>query len=426
MVTVDLEPMRAVREALGQFSNFLEGVEREQPTLAGLNFYAQWLDECFRAIGEHKPIVAHQFSFFPELIYAFDLHPLCAEAWSILPLYMDPLGGTEAVDVAENAGVHPELCGSFKFNIGEMIRGRMPMPHLMICPSAPCDSARISYQIFQHYTNAPMFYLDEGYWDTEEDLDYIEGEYRRLIAYMEQLFNRKLNYDRLAEVLEENNKAIGYFLEASELRKLVPCPQSGKALLYSSFGFMAAAGHPLNTALQKAILDDAKERAEKGIGIIPEEKIRCVWFYATVIWDYTLFNWLEDEWKLVIPITLDSYHLAQPIDTSSPDTMIRGLAERTWNIVPMGRQGRGPADVWIDDMLNAYDNWKGNCIILSGHVACKWLKLACGLVRETCRELGIPLFMFDVDLFDPRVVSAETYRQKIADFITTVVLPAVG
>ena len=71
--------------------------------------------------------------------------------------------------------------------------------------------------------------------------------------------------------------------------------------------------------MQKEILDETRERARSGKGAIPEEKLRCIWFYTPIVWDYFLINWLEDEWKMVIPMTMDGYYVAKPIDTSSHD-----------------------------------------------------------------------------------------------------------
>ena len=428
MNQVNLAPMKEIFQGLKMFPQFLEEVkERERSVIAGINCYIDWVESTFQAIESGKTIVFNQFTFFPELLFAFDLYPLCPEAWSAIPLYADPMGGTEPIDIAENAGVHPELCSSFKFNIGEAIRGRLPIPNLIVATSSPCDSARTSYQALAKVTGAPMFFVDEGYWDTEEDLTYIESEIRGLISFIEtEITHKKLDYDRLKEVLEESNKAVEYFLEANELRRLTPCPESGKTFTYSFMAFMTSAGLPRCTALQKEILDETRERARSGKGAIPEEKLRCIWFYTPIVWDYFLINWLEDEWKMVIPMTMDGYYVAKPIDTSSPEAMIRGIAERLQGSIPMGRQGRGTADIWIDDMLRVYGEYHGDCIILGGHYGCKWLKAACGLVRETCREMGIPLYMFDVDIFDPRVVSAETYRQQISDFLTTVMSPGTG
>jgi len=88
---------------------------------------------------------------------------------------------------------------------------------------------------------------------------------------------------------------------------------------------------------------------------------------------------------------------------------------------PMGKVGRGSFDAFIEDLLYAVDEWKGDCVILGAHPGCKWVTGAYGLIRDACRERGIPLLLYDVDLVDRRITSAEESRTRIEQFLTTVI-----
>ena len=121
----------------------------------------------------------------------------------------------------------------------------------------------------------------------------------------------------------------------------------------------------------------------------------------------------------VTPHGMVSHFRVEPVDTSSPESIIRGLARRALE-TPMGRQGRGASDLWIEDCLNAVEEWQGDCVILAGHPGCKWLRGCYGLFRDIARERGIPVLLFDVDYYDPRIAPPEEYRAKIEDFLTTV------
>jgi len=72
-------------------------------------------------------------------------------------------------------------------------------------------------------------------------------------------------------------------------------------------------------------------------------------------------------------------------------------------------------------LLYAVDEWKGDCVILGAHPGCKWVTGAYGLIRDACRERGIPLLLYDVDLVDRRITSAEESRTRIEQFLTTVI-----
>jgi len=88
---------------------------------------------------------------------------------------------------------------------------------------------------------------------------------------------------------------------------------------------------------------------------------------------------------------------------------------------PMGKRGRGAFDEYIEDLIYAVDEWKGDCVIIAAHPGCKWITGAHGLIRDACRERGVPLLLYDVDLVDPRITSAEESRTRIEQFLTTVI-----
>ena len=142
--------------------------------------------------------------------------------------------------------------------------------------------------------------------------------------------------------------------------------------------------------------------------------------------DLGWLDYLQENYGTVSVIDMLCYTVSEPIDTSSPERLLRGLAKRYLASIPMGRQARGPIDTYLDDLLYTSKEWKADCIILAGSRGCKWLKASYGMARAECRKAGIPIMMFDVDIYDPRVVSKETYRRRVEDFLTAVVLPSKG
>jgi hypothetical protein len=133
---------------------------------------------------------------------------------------------------------------------------------------------------------------------------------------------------------------------------------------------------------------------------------------------------MESELKLVIPMDLFGYYAPEAlIDTSTPESMLRGLARKSLRVLPMSRQFKGPIDNFIDDYLKMCDEYRADFGIFAGHVACKHGLGGIGLFREASREAGIPLLHFEFDMFDPRVTPAETIQAEISNFIEVVVKP---
>lgn len=107
------------------------------------------------------------------------------------------------------------------------------------------------------------------------------------------------------------------------------------------------------------------------------------------------------------------------IDTSSYERMIRGVAERSLDHIPMYRQFRVPAEVYLEDLVRAVKDYKADCVIWPGHMGHKDATALTGLIRDTCREIGVPFLGFWSDLFDTRVTTLEDMKAQISQFFVT-------
>ena len=56
----------------------------------------------------------------------------------------------------------------------------------------------------------------------------------------------------------------------------------------------------------------------------------------------------------------------------------------------------------------------------AGHIGCKNTQALNGILREKCREAGLPLLIMDYDLSDPRIVSREGIINQIDHFMENI------
>ena len=59
------------------------------------------------------------------------------------------------------------------------------------------------------------------------------------------------------------------------------------------------------------------------------------------------------------------------IDTSTEDSMFKGLAKRALSDVPMVRQARGVADNFLSDIRRIVKDYKIDCVVWPGHMGHK-------------------------------------------------------
>ncbi|MFW6125712.1 MAG: 2-hydroxyacyl-CoA dehydratase subunit D [Chloroflexota bacterium] len=379
----------------------------------------RWLEGVLQAVDEGRPIVYHPFTTYSEVMLAMDLQPLCCEAWDLVGVRVDEDHTIRSIDAAHEAGIPDALCSYDKAIIGSVLRGTVPPPSLIAVAAMPCQSAYITYQAVAELTGAPLYVCDIPYYlDEEGALDHWVNQYRGLIAFLEERTGRKMDYDRLREVVDESNRCVELWLEAFELQKRKPAPWSGP-LRQGTTALMMAFGSPEGTEAVQALLARIKETAFKGEGALPEEKARLAWFHFMPGWDRQLMDFIA-ELGVAVPYVLFDDFRVEPVDTSTVEGMIRGMAQRALRS-PMGKLGRGAFDEYIEDLVYVAREWKADCVAIGAHPGCKWITGACGLIRDACREHGIPLLVYDLDLVDRRVTSAEESRTRLEQFLTTVI-----
>jgi len=377
-------------------------------------------EKIITAVAEGKTLVWLTAGISPEIFVTMDIQSLNLLGFARTMTELRPEGATEFIDRAENLWLPPQTCSVLKMVIGGILAEQIPTPDLIIAGSHPCDSAIAGFEVIGELVKVPVFYLDIPSWKDDRTLDYVGSETKRMISFLEEHTGRKLDIGRLRDVAEESNKAEELYLEVKEIRKAVPCPQSG-AFLRMAFAIrQRLAGLPMATAFFRELLADASEKVRSKKGAVPEERIRVIWAdYDMPFGDW--YNWLEREWGAVVPMSFSAYRPVAYIDTSSYDSMARGLGQ---NILHTGmtRLNRGPVEYYIDEFIRMYKDYKGDCAIFGGHVGNKAFWAMIRILKDVCREMGIPALVIEADQYDPRVVSTEAIRSKIDDFFTMMVL----
>jgi len=405
-MTYDLQIHRGVYQMLKETDN------------PEFQLLVRWLGGVLTAVDEGKPIIYHPFTTYSEVLLAMDLQPLCCEAWDLVGARVDPDHAIKSIDVAHEAGIPDNLCSYDKAIIGSVLRKTIPPPSSIAVGAMPCQSAFITYQAVAGLTGAPLYVCDIPYHlDEDGALDHWVNQYRGFISFLEEQTGRKMDYDRLKEVVEESNRCVELWLEAFELQKRKPVPWSGP-LRQGTTSLMMAFGSPEGTAAVKNLLDSIKDRVARGETALPEEKARAIWFHFLPGWDPELMDFIASL-GVVVPYVLFDDFRTEPVDTSTTENMIRGMARRALQS-PMGKLGRGAFDEYIEDLLYVVEEWKADCAIIGAHPGCKWITGAHGLIRDACRERGIPLLVYDLDLVDRRITSAEESRTRIEQFLTMV------
>jgi len=380
----------------------------------------QYLDELVALKENPDKIVYRHFTFAPEMVYAMDCISFVPESLTfIMPTeYLCAL-----VDEGREMDVPDHFCGFLGGVTAPVLAGRLPKPKAILHCNQPCDnSVAWGTVLAESFPDTEMFILDNPYGDDEEGVRFVAEQLREGFQYLERMMGKRLDLDRFREVMSNSAEAYRIMYEINEYKKAIPCPIPTSSILRpTSVAFYALTGSDGLVAWLEKHLADAKERYEKGTGGWREEKLRVVWNLSWPIFDYGVYDWMEETFGAIAV----AYQSAEPfyrppdIDYSkaSYEELLRALALRNNNHA-MGRQGRGHFMTFVNDTLKWCREFNADGAIFAGHWQCQANWAAAQLTKEKLmEELGIPMLIMTVDQLDPRVVSAEQMVSRMEPFL---------
>ena len=364
-----------------------------------------------------RPLVWLEWCLQTDLIYAFDAQPFCTESLSVLLLFLRPDAVSEMIDTAEQAGSPAEYCSGAKNAVGGYLARQLPEPDCIVTSSHPCDSMVSSYQTLEYLSGAPCYRLDTPYWEDERALDYYTDQVRELIAFLEKHLDRRLDYDRLRQVLGEVNRTNELLMEINEMLRARPCPGAVAPTIITWAVRVLGMGTPEVTEMARRLHGITRARLQAGRGPIKKERIRVIWFDVPVAF-YPLVLWMEETFGAVTVMDLISFIDTPAVDTSTPESMIRGLAIANMNLC-MPRQFHGPVELFHRDLERVCEQYDGDCFIYAGHAGCKHGWASVRLLKEYMKKIGMPLLVLSTDIFDRRVTHEDQLKEQIEQFLAS-------
>lgn len=366
-----------------------------------------------------KKIVWVPFTFTPEILWAMDLIPATVESLAMVT------GENEKyIDLSYERGLPDTMCSSHKGTIGLLEAGVIDKPDLVINAAlGSCDPNSKALEYISEKWDVPSLYIDIPYYNDNRSLEYFTHGYKEMITALEEMTGNKLDPDRLREVIDLSNEANELNNEISVLKRNIPNPVPNYYtadhlnIRLSNLGTQRAVDY------MKVALEVSKERLKDGKSVAPEEKVRYMNMYTGLYTDATLQSWFQEEIGVsYLTDFLDWYDLSPFIETTDMDTMIAGLADELFK-VPMSRQmktGWNKPGGWGTDLLYYAETYKPDCLVFTGHVACKH---AWGLYRLVSdylkKETGIPCIRLEADAFDSRITPMPIVKEQLEEFFQT-------
>jgi hypothetical protein len=338
---------------------------------------------------------------------------------------------TDDLERAHEVASPGDACGLVRQALLAVSDALVPTPTGIVATFEPCSPRVALHERWRRtpeWRGVPVFAAERPDGSTDDDVDAYVGELRRMIGWLEDRTGRVLSEQNLRRVCEEVNRTTRLWQELCVLQRTVPAPMP--PFLVPELGWNATqhvnAGNPLVTALFRAMVATAREVVAAGRGAVAEERVRVYWAGLDGTWPPNeLGPWLAETYGAnVVNGVQGEAGVYRPIDTTSLDSMLRGVARRNLREVPTSRYGRGAVDVLAADVAQAVADYRVDCVLVPGHPRCA-RHLGCaapsasvGLVREACREAGVPVLSVAGDVVDPTDVPVDQVQRIVAGFFT--------
>jgi benzoyl-CoA reductase/2-hydroxyglutaryl-CoA dehydratase subunit BcrC/BadD/HgdB len=401
---------------------------------------------------EGKPI-AYSFIVcgYDEIIRAMDIVPVWTENYAgICGAKRDAqrfLERAEAENFSRSLCTYA-LCGlgfdAWREELGEMPPdapwGGQARPDMMLgSGQILCDPRNKWYQAAQHYMpDVPIYDVGMPWPAYEEDYDYrdvqdyyvnyIVKELKGLVKFLEKHTGKKMDWERLAELVDLSDRTWNLIWEAYELRKAVPTPMGTGDAMNTMVPMVFMMGTQEAYDYYKDLYDELKAKIANKEGVIPDEKYRLIWGGGLPSWfalsDFNYFN----SKGAVFPVET-TYRMVEAIynfdiDLSKITDPLEHIAWRWikfwtyWHDRARKRPGSHPD---VEKLIKYIEDYKIDGIVMHEAFSCRsWhpgLIWQLNLLKKVYRD--IPSLVLESDIVDISSYNEADTRARIDAFIDT-------
>jgi len=313
----------------------------------------------------------------------------------------------------------------------------MPKPTLLLGSGYFCDTRYKWFQALGRYMDAPLWVLEMPHPGVKEsrqdgararDINLLVAELRNFVAFVEKLLGKKMDWDRLGELVDDAIEMNRAWHEVNELRKAEPCPMHSRDFWSSMPASLYMAADPKVTAgLYRNMYDEVKSMAASRTGAIAEEKYRLAFAELPPWHSLGFFNQLAERgWNFVTESW--AYHPPRPIDLSNISDPLERIANLTYQYFSGYFEDAFESKDWWGYFAHPYvemvREYQCDGIVLHPLLTCRTATNHLMVVQDQLmKRLKVPSLIIegdivDLNLFDPMdaLRKAETFEETMNHF----------
>ena len=347
----------------------------------------------------------------------------------LLPVFLvseiDQLTCVPYIDAVESFGLPADCCPVPSSECGALVVDALPdMGSGFISSSMPCDGSTMASSYFsRRFPNTPVFHLCFPVrYEDETVLQSAAEDIKACIKFIEDQTGAKWNWDAYFSAMKRFNIETSYELQKWEINK-TPYPQLLGPVyeLFRKWNYEMDGGidpRVIGTCekVNKILLEAYEKREEPWPG---KMKYRAIVWSCPAHYYANFSNWAANCWGINVLVEMESLNFTKPLETEDKEEALRDLA-RLYERMVMRRHTNGGYHNVVTELWRQCEAWNAKLIIMYQNVACKNMATVQGLLDDQGRERGYDLIWIEHDLMDPRTVSRRTMRDKVNEYMRTV------
>lgn len=406
------------------------------------------LTESQRAKEEGRPVAyCFYWTGYDEILRAMDIVPVWTENYAAV--CAAKRDATRFLEKAESEYFSRSLCTyatcGLGFDVWREERGEMPpnppwggqvKPDVMLGSGQMiCEPRYKWYQASQHFMqDVPVYVVDQPWPAYDENIpiseyedyyvQYMVEELRGLVRFLEKHIGKKMDWDRLSELVDLGDRTWNIVWEAYDLRRAIPTPMDFR----DARNIMVPMGFWMGTQeaydFFKELYDELKYKVDNKIGIVPEEKYRLLhgggippWFALS---DFDYFH----SKGAVFPVEIRGRNIEAIYNLDLPPVSdpLERLAWRFfkfwthWYEKARKRRGSFPA---VERLIQYIEEYNIDGVVMQLSFSCRSLHAGLTWQSHLLKKLygDIPILMLESDMVDASSYSEADTHNRIDAFI---------
>ena len=401
--------------------------------------------EVRNARRDGRPVAWVSLGFPVEFLHAMGIVPVYPQLASAI---WGQRGRVKRLfDLAEGIGGYSaNLCSEMRGSLGIMLAGederlRLPEPDFVLACSNVCSTALSFFKSMKSHFGVKGYFIDtplgrEGL--TEPGIRYVKRQLVDCFLFLEEATGTKLSSAVLRRTGIRSMEAYKLWVEVHDLCRNVPSPLNALEAFIHMFPITVLRGREETTKYYRILKREIEDRVAKGIGAVPDERVRLLWDFLPIYHKTRFLSGLLARNKACVvvgsyfyPEMLDFYEefrmgILEEIEEAYEESTISEHARHLcFDIISYGFakeytsiQVNQGIEEKAETLARLIREFKVDGFILHAVLSCRPLTLPqFEILRLVEERTGVPGIMIEADSMDPSGFSDGQVTTRLEAFI---------